>query len=518
MKDLGQTAAAAAETYNNPVIRADYSDPDVIAYGDYFYMTASSFQYTPGLPILRSANLAEWEILTYALPEIPEERYRLPQVSQGVWAPSLRVHNNELWIFYGMPDEGIYAVKAARPEGPWSRPLLIRAGKGYIDPCPYWDEAGNAWVIHAYAKSRIGFKSALGCFQFLKNGEPCEGEDRLIFMDHEQQPTLEGPKVYRRGAYYYIFAPAGGVENGWQTVLRSDNLQGPYIARIVLRQGDSPVNGPHQGAWVQDFAGQDWFIHFQDKGAYGRIVHLQPLRWENDWPIIGRAPAGAECGTPVKTWAMPAAKVKSGREATLKAADDFAAASFGKQWQWFGNPPPAAYRMDQGLVLRAQNADGAAQISLRQKANILTQKLIWPSALYETGLDPSALEETDAAGLAILGAQTLSLSLRGRGGREIVQATAPFDGEEEILFRRAIPAGGVKLYLLIRETAEGPLAQMAYEATDLKEILPYRLLLKPHTWTGAKPALFAVCAGRASGGEARFAYFKAEPKEHFLWT
>ena len=91
---------------------------------------------------------------------------------------------------------------------------------------------------------------------------------------------------YKRGEYYYIFHPAGGVPTGWQVVLRSKNIYGPYEWKKVLAQGNSPINGPHQGAWVDTPTGEDWFLHFQDVGAYGRLVHLQPMKWVNDWPCL----------------------------------------------------------------------------------------------------------------------------------------------------------------------------------------------------------------------------------------
>jgi beta-xylosidase len=106
-------------------------------------------------------------------------------------------------------------------------------------------------------------------------------------MVHGIDPTLEGPKFYKRNNYYYIFAPAGGVSTGWQLVLRSKNIYGPYERKVVMDQGKSAINGPHQGAWVNTAGGEDWFLHFQDKDAYGRVVHLQPMTWKNDWPVIG---------------------------------------------------------------------------------------------------------------------------------------------------------------------------------------------------------------------------------------
>ncbi|MDU5949750.1 MAG: family 43 glycosylhydrolase, partial [Paenibacillus macerans] len=118
-------------------------------------------------------------------------------------------------------------------------------------------------------------------------------EGRIIIDGTARHPTLEGPKMYKRGGYYYIFAPAGGVENGWQSVFRARAIDGPYEDKIVLHQGETDVNGPHQGGYVELESGESWFVHFQDKGAYGRIVHLQPMRWVDDWPVMGRVSPGS---------------------------------------------------------------------------------------------------------------------------------------------------------------------------------------------------------------------------------
>ena len=267
-------------SYRNPVLCCDYSDPDVIRVGDTYYMTASSFNYVPGLPILTSADLVNWRLVNYALPNIPEPGYEIPRHACGVWAPAIRWHDGFFYIYYGMPDEGIYMVRAADACGQWDAPKLVRAGKGLIDPCPFWDDDGRAYVIHAYANSRIGFKSRIGIFPMSADGTHAIGEDKFLFDGTANHPTIEGPKVYKQDGWYYIFAPAGGVATGWQTVLRSRRIDGEYEDRIVLRQGNSRVNGPHQGAWVTAADGSDWFIHFQSRGLYGRVTHLQPMAWQ----------------------------------------------------------------------------------------------------------------------------------------------------------------------------------------------------------------------------------------------
>src|SRR5499426_3024307 len=288
-----------AATYRNPIVFADYSDPDVVRVGDDFYMTASSFTSFPGLPILHSRDLVNWRIISHALPSFPDSAFDFPQHGNGVWAPSIRYHDNRYHIYWGDPDRGVYVVRARDPRGPWDAPVLVKQARGWIDPAPLWDSEGNAYLVHAFANSRAGIKSVLHVAPLSPDGLHVIGEDRLVFDGRAHHPTIEGPKFYKREGYYYIFAPAGGVPTGWQTVLRSRNVYGPYEDRIVLEQGKTDVNGPHQGAWIETASGEDWFVHFQDRGAYGRIVHLEPMMWRNGWPVIGRDDEGDGRGNPV---------------------------------------------------------------------------------------------------------------------------------------------------------------------------------------------------------------------------
>ncbi len=293
-------------TYKNPVLHADYSDPDAVRVGDDYYMTSSSFNAAPGLPILHSKDLVNWRLVGHVFRQQPPyEVFRKTQHGGGVWAPSIRHHNGEFYIYYPDPDRGIYVVKAKDAAGPWSEPLLVKEARGWIDPCPLWDEDGNAYLVSATAASRSGIKSILVVSRMSADGTKLLDDPVIVFDGHEKHPTVEGPKFYKRNGYYYIFAPAGGVEQGWQLVLRSKNVYGPYEEKIVLAQGKTKINGPHQGAWVETQTGESWFLHFQDKGPYGRIVHLQPVRWVNDWPVMGADADGDGTGEPVLKFKKP---------------------------------------------------------------------------------------------------------------------------------------------------------------------------------------------------------------------
>src|SRR5690606_27323506 len=126
-------------------------------------------------------------------------------------------------------------------------------------------------LVHAYAGSRAGVKSLLVLHRMDPGATQVLDKGKVIFDGHDAHPTLEGPKFHKSSGYYYIFAPAGGVATGWQLVLRSKDIFGPYQEKVTLEQGSTSTNGPHQGAWVDAPDGTDWFGHLEDVGAYGRI-------------------------------------------------------------------------------------------------------------------------------------------------------------------------------------------------------------------------------------------------------
>ncbi|MFN8258108.1 MAG: glycoside hydrolase 43 family protein [Bacteroidales bacterium] len=324
--------------YYNPVIHADFSDPDVVRKGSDYYLIASSFNCVPGIPILHSKDLVNWKQVNYALPRlIPLDYYAKSQHGKGVWAPCIRIHNNEFYIYYPDPEFGIYMVKSKDPREKWSEPVLVKKGKGLIDPTPLWDDDGQTYLVYAFAGSRAGIKSILVVCTMNKEGTLANNDEVLVFDGHREHPTVEGPKLYKRNGFYYIFAPAGGVKYGWQLVLRSKNIYGPYDVKTVLEQGRTGINGPHQGAWIQTPSGQDWFIHFQDKGAYGRILHLQPMKWINNWPVIGTDPDNDGKGEPVESGLYPATATDTEHDKML-FSDEFSLPALGFQWQWHANP------------------------------------------------------------------------------------------------------------------------------------------------------------------------------------
>lgn len=427
----------AARHYRNPVLFADYSDPDVIRVGDQYVMTASTFHFSPGLPVLTSKDLVHWRIVAHALPRLPfGPAYDLPgpldfdeasararldpamghRYSAGVWAPAIRHHNGRYYIYFATPTDGIFMVSAQHPEGPWTAPVALVAQAGLEDPCPFWDEDGSAWLIH----SKVG-AGPLILRRMTPDGTRVLDEGTVVMEDPVNLPVLEGPKLLKRNGWYYIFAPYGGVEKGPQAVLRSRDIRGPYQWRTVLAGGDTDVQAPHQGGYVETPSGEAWFAHFNSTGAYGRIVHLQPVRWVDDWPLIGE-PVSATTGQPVASHRMPDV---GGTHAPVypQTSDGFDGPQLGLQWEWNHNPVDIRWSLSERpghLRLYAMYAPG-----LLAARNTLTQVHHGRASRTTAHIDVSAMADGEQAGLGMLQIQPSWIGVvQAAGQRRLVHSAA----------------------------------------------------------------------------------------------
>lgn len=504
--------------YKNPILYADYSDPDVIRVGEDFFMTASSFTYSPGLPILHSKDLVNWKVVNYALDRMPFESYNLPSHGKGVWAPAMRYHEGEYYIYFGAPDEGILMVKTKNPFGKWEEPVLVKEAKGWIDTCPFWDEDGQAYLVHAFANSRCGIKSILHINKMAADGKSLLDEGTLVVDGRVNHPTLEGPKMYKRNGYYYIFAPAGGVEKGWQVIFRSKNIYGPYEEKIVLRQGDTPINGPHQGAWVELESGESWFIHFQDIEAYGRIIHLQPVDWVEDWPLMGENRKANGEGQPVLHHKKP----NVGKEYPIvvpETTDDFEKDNLGLQWQWQANYCKAWYSLkakESCLRLYAKLTQEAKIKTLYELPQVLTQMFQMPVFYATTKVELTATEDFGQCGLIITGNKYHYIRIikngkgyfvqyvKGQGNSEIAS--------EQVLISEAIDTN--KIYFRVamhneHDVLEEAVGQFSYSLDGiLFKNIGEEFHATPGGWVGAKIGIYA----------ANFVYSKTEGFADFDWV
>ena len=493
-------------TYTNPVINADYSDPDVCvgASGEDYYLTASSFNCVPGLPILHSKDLVNWEIINHALTslyegdELLEQHFSTPQHGAGVWAPSIRYHNGWYYIYWGDPDFGVYMVKTKDPAARWEKPVCVIKGKGYIDTTPLWDDDGRCYLVNGWANSRSKFASVLTVRELSADGTKPLGQPVIVFDGNgTENRTCEGPKFYKRDGWYWIMCPAGGVPTGFQLAMRSKSPYGPYEHKIVLAQGKTNINGPHQGGWVHTKYGEDWFLHFQDKEAYGRVVHLNPVDWSSGWPIMGKN------GEPVTTYRKPQSSIVYSQNSMVNPleSDEFKATVLGKQWQWHANydetfgVPTAfgtfriyTYKLSDGwknfwevpnLLLQKTPADRfTVTVKLRMTSKADGQF----GGLIMMGLDYSALVVKRVGPVFQLVQMTCKSADKGNPQTEDIIATLKPTAMDKIDYKP-----GIHEDIYLRLTVDNALVRFAY-STNGKTFTSCgeEFRMKEGKWIGAK--------------------------------
>lgn len=486
--------------YENPVIFSDYSDPDVIRVGEDFYMVASSFNYAPCVPVLHSRNLVEWELVNYVSDALPFKRFDRVCAGDGAWAPSIRYRGGKYYCVIPFPDEGIYVSETTDPRGQWSplRPLIV--GKGIIDPCPVWTD-GKCYLAVAFAKSRAGFNSCIGLYEVSEDLTECISDGyKIIYDGHDMNPTIEGPKFYKHGGYFYILAPAGSVKSGWQTALRSKNVYGPYESKIILMQNDSLVNGPHQGALIDLPDGKWAFIHFQDMRAYGRVVHLQPAVWRDDWVLCGDLRDERLAGTPVVGGEYP---VDIKTDYRIPESDGFGGEKLSLIWQTPANKAEGWYELNGALRLNCVQSEEM----LGAVPQIFTAKITRLEFTAETEVETHFACDGDEAGFAVTGEEYAYLCVRRQGGENCIELRKSADGEEETLFAQR--TGEDKF--VIKITAENAnIYDLNYSFTVNNKKLPHVFKAAAGKWTGAKLGIYARNVRNSGGGFAEFKYYKVK--------
>lgn len=513
--------------YRNPVLHADYSDPDVCAVGEDYFLTASSFNCTPGLPILHSKDLVNWKIVNYALKKVePVEYYNEARHGKGVWAPSIRFHEGVFYIYWGDPDFGIFMVKTRDPYGEWDKPVLVKAGKGMIDPCPLWDDDGRVYLAHAWAGSRAKFNSVLTVCEMNKEGTAVISDPVLVFDGNDGvNHTIEGAKFYKRNGFYYLFAPAGGVVSGWQLVMRSKDVYGPYEARIVMAQGKTDINGPHQGGWVDTPAGESWFLHFQDKGAYGRVLHLNPMKWINDWPVIGVDKDGDGCGDPVSRYRKP----KTGKTYPIETpveSDEFDTRKLGLQWEWHANYQDVfGFTTNMGYVRIYGHELSPHFKNFWEVPNLLMQKFPAEEFTATAKLKVSAKDDGQLSGLIIMGWDYSWIGVEKQGEKFLLKQAVCKDAEQGNLeqvstlavlepsqkFEAGLfPNYEREIYIRVH-VDKGAYCRFSY-SLDGKKFTEAGTLFKARQgkWIGAKVGMFSVTPHGKERGWLDVDWFRVE--------
>ncbi|WP_372743951.1 glycoside hydrolase 43 family protein [Lutibacter sp.] len=494
--------------FKNPIIYADYSDPDVIRVGDDYYMVSSSFNCMPGIPILHSKDLVNWEIINHVYQKLPLQKYDKPVHGQGSWAPSIRFYEGKFYVYFCTPYDGLFMATTDDPKNDWELTHVVEV-EYWEDPCPIWDTDGNAYLVRSKlcGNELILHKMSSDGKKLLDNGT-------VIYDDKEKDPIIEGPKFIQKNGYYYILAPAGGVATGWQTVLRSKNIYGPYERKNVLHQGNTDINGPHQGGLVETKEGEWWFAHFQEKKPTGRIVHLNPVEWVDDWPMMGKDINNDGVGEPVLEYKKPQFKGKS-KIKIPQTTDDFNSSKLGLQWQWQANPKDEWYSLSENKGSIRLNAvqNLTQQGNLWLTPNILLQKFPAPTFSATTKIEFNPDLNGEESGLVIMGRKWAYVAMVKEDNKVKVAmftgANNKCDKETEEI--ESVPLDTKTVYLRVNIDAE-QFCHFQYSLDNISfKNIGKEFRAKEGAWIGAKVGLFCTNPNmNESNGFANFDWFRVE--------
>ena len=481
------------DCYINPVLNADFSDPDVIRVGEKYYMVASDFHFI-GMQVLESDDMVNWHYVSQVYSRFDEPGWDDNQhYAGGSWAPAIRYHDGLFYVYFCTPDEGLFMSTASDAHGPWSPLHLVKRVEKWEDPCPLWDDDGQAYL----GRSQYGAGPII-VHKMSADGRQLLDDGVTVYTG----PVAEGTKFLKRDGFYYLVIPEGGVGQGWQTVLRSRSIYGPYERRVVLEQGSTAINGPHQGALVDTPCGDWWFYHFQETPVLGRVVHLQPAHWADGWPLIGVDIDGNGIGEPVTAWSAPVCTGSCSAESSWShvspISDEFSTDTLywvgqqqrhlGMQWQWNHNPQDDHWSVTERkgwLTLRALPAD-----SLYACRNMLTQKVVGYKSESITMLTQSG---NCYAGLLCIGKQFRAIGLCRRG--ILIEA----NGQKEIVKEGRFD----KVFLRVTNDCVENSHQFSF-STDGHNFIPAGtpFPMRGGYWKGIRTGLF--CYGNDGKGEFDF--------------
>ena len=479
-------------TYVNPILNADYSDPDVIRHGDKYYMIASDFHFI-GMQVLESDDMVNWTLISQVYDRFDFPEYDTNQrYAGGSWAPALRYHDGKFWIYFCSPDEGLFMTTATDPAGPWEPLHLVCKIEKWEDPCPLWDDDGQTYL--GRSRHRAG---PIIVHRMSADGRELLDDGVTVYTG----PVAEGTKFYKLNGYYYLSIPEGGVGEGWQTVLRSKNIYGPYEKRVVLEQGCTAINGPHQGAMVDTPDGEWWFYHFQKADPLGRVVHLQPMYWKDGWPVIGVDTDRNGVGEPVTVWTKPHTG-KQVAPAAPQTDDDFSADGLALQWQWNHNPAEGGWSLTEkkgALTLTALPAE-----NFLAARNVLTQRTMGYQGTATVKMTVSALADGQRSGLACMGKQNVLIGLMKQDGRAVLYV------ERDGVIERTVAYSGKTVSLRMSANATDNVYSLYYssDGKTFKQVtdgFPMRF----GNWKGVRVGLYCYNV-EGSGGKACFDDFVYE--------
>ncbi len=395
-KDAPETA-----TVHNPMMWADAPDPDVIRVGDDFYMVTTTMHLMPGAPVMHSRDLVNWETIGYVFDRLEDSpSYDLEGgtvYGRGQWATSLKYHDGKFYALFSPNDQPFksYIYRAERPDGKWE---LLGRTDHFHDSSLLFDDDGKVYVF--YNGGPIKVRELNPDLSGVKPG----GLDKVVIMpDSTETGIHEGSRVIKHDGKYYAFViswPAG--KGRRQLCYRADNVEGPYEKMVVLESDPQGFNGVGQGCLVDDPDGNWWGVIFQDRNAVGRILTLNPCRWEDGWPMLGdslrHVPAEFE------------KKVYVSDKNAVAESDDFSEGKKSILWQWNHNPVDSAWSLDarEGYL---RLTTPRVVPNLFMAPNTISQRMTGPKSEAAVKMDIANMKPGDVAGFAAFNGDTGALSV-----------------------------------------------------------------------------------------------------------
>ncbi|HVI44255.1 MAG TPA: glycoside hydrolase 43 family protein [Chitinophaga sp.] len=483
-------------TFVNPLMWGDWPDPDVIRVDDKFYFISTSMHYVPGCPIAVSKDLVNWEMAGYAVPRYEEDpRYDMKggdMYLNGSWAATIRHHKDSFYVGFCTPGKdgknGNFSICTAKDiQGPWSRTIFPE----YLyDPGLFFDDDGKVYVAHGQTTLYI---TALN-----SDARSVKTPRRQIY-NNRAYPYLEGSHLYKVNGKYYILGSTGGTK-GRQICLRADNIYGPYESKVVINDDHTyPGNGLHQGGMVQLKNGSWWFIIMQDRGPIGRVPNLEPVTWEDGWPMPGRNGKGVDVETKPDVGGTFPVKIPA-------TSDEFNNHVLGLQWQWNHNPDDSSWSLTERPGYLRLHATKAAK--LPEARNTLTQRVEGPFSEGTVELNIDKMKEGDVAGFGVFQFPYAYIAVQQQNGkRSIVMvnndstiAVTPF--KKNTVWIRA-------------SVYEKDFTAAFSYSVDGKRFVPFGNRLKMGLgldWTANRFALFNF-SSHENGGYVDFNWFRRESEK-----
>lgn len=523
------TADNGNGTFTNPLFYDEFTDPDMIRVESDFYMVASSMHSMPGLPLLRSKDLVNWEFVTYIFDRLdlgPDFHLEGNKgiYGNGIWAPAIRYHKGTFYVFVNVNDHGLQVFSAQNPEGPWVHKNM---GGRIYDLGILFDDDDKIYAVHSYDEVRmIQIKPDFSGYI----------EDSDIVIIPKGNAMGEGHHFYKiNGKYYIISADYGPV--GRMQCARADRPEGPYETAVISHRetmgtqrgwwskgygfwSDIPLEGEimefeaptengfyavplHQGGIVDLPNGEWWGFSMMDVKSAGRLTFLSPVTWKDGWPYFGLE---GNLGRSPRTWFKPDIGVETSPLATHQRSDDFSSTQLQPIWQWNHIPVDKKWSLIKNKgVLRLHTLPAK---NFMYAKNTLTQRAIGPESNVTVELDAKSLKKGDVAGLALLNVPYYWIGV-ARTDKGLVVRCYDLVKNESV----DEPIPGTNVYLRTHGDYDKDLARLSYSTDGIhfKELgIDLRLGYQMKTFQGVRYALFAFNTEGKEGGYADFDNFVVE--------